>query len=381
MNKILDEYVKNCSSCIEKMGENEEWKRMKEELKNVVLKSDDEGLKKMRLISDDELEVMKEELKRSEDELNGMDMNEVVNELEKVNRKIIVGDKKIYVFSDGRRKEISTELLKKYPESLLSMNMLDIDSRNEDNEVEIDFKLKYVDEMIRYMKSEIDIGELNGVEFEDFCEGLMTIRIPFRRDIMDKLYNGSNEYGIGWKNRCVIVNGKEYNRILRYLKKEWKLSELRYNAETGRIECVIEDKYESVIQCFSNYLEDKSKVDEVHSAIDRKLLNCFIDEYSVDMNNEDVKEFFYPIYSPFLKESIINEEQYEFYLKEWLGDDYKWKLLYRTSEHGYTAESFHKYCDKRGPTLILIKSSLGWIFGGYTTQSWSGWRISDNMIY
>ena len=58
-------------------------------------------------------------------------------------------------------------------------------------------------------------------------------------------------------------------------------------------------------------------------------------------------------------------------LREWCGD-YKWKLIYRASEHEYTAKSFHECCDDKGPTLIVIKSSEGWIFGGYTTRSWSG---------
>ena len=45
-------------------------------------------------------------------------------------------------------------------------------------------------------------------------------------------------------------------------------------------------------------------------------------------------------------------------------------MIYRASEHGYTAKSFHNYCDDKGPTLVIVKSSRGWIFGGYTTQSW-----------
>ena len=98
-------------------------------------------------------------------------------------------------------------------------------------------------------------------------------------------------------------------------------------------------------------------------------MNSLLDEYSLDMNNRNVQDFFYPIYSPFLKESIINEEQYDAILREWIGN-YQWKLIYRASEHGYTAKSFHEYCDDKGPTLIVIKSSKGWIFGGYTTQSW-----------
>ena len=38
-------------------------------------------------------------------------------------------------------------------------------------------------------------------------------------------------------------------------------------------------------------------------------------------------------------------------------------------------------CDDKGPTLIVIQSSEGWIFGGYTTQSWSGWGIYYDIIY
>ena len=77
-------------------------------------------------------------------------------------------------------------------------------------------------------------------------------------------------------------------------------------------------------------------------------------------------------------------QQYDDILREWLGNDYKWKLLYRASEHGYTAGSFHRCCDDKGPTLVIIKSSGGWIFGGYTTQSWSGGRFGSiyyDMIY
>ena len=89
------------------------------------------------------------------------------------------------------------------------------------------------------------------------------------------------------------------------------------------------------------------------------------------MNNQHVQSFFYPIYSPFLKESIINEQQYDSYLREWIGDS-QWKLLYRASENEYSAKSFHNHCDNISPTFILIKSKGGWIFGGYTTQSWVG---------
>ena len=83
--------------------------------------------------------------------------------------------------------------------------------------------------------------------------------------------------------------------------------------------------------------------------------------------------------SALLLDTQIVDQQYDDELREWCGD-YKWKLLYRASEHDYTAKSFHECCDDKGPTLIIIKSTGNWIFGGYTTQSWSGDGIYNDMI-
>ena len=68
---------------------------------------------------------------------------------------------------------------------------------------------------------------------------------------------------------------------------------------------------------------------------------------------------------------IIKEEKHDIILQKWFDSKYKWKLLYRASDHDFTADSFHEYCDDKGPTLTIIKSSDGWIFGGFTSQSWS----------
>ena len=269
-------------------------------------------------------------------EITGLNVEEVVNELHETGNKVLQSDSKVYVFSDGKKKEIVNDLVKKYPESLLHVNMIDIDSRNSRNEIEIDFKLKYMDNMVNYMNNDYDIDELNGIEFDEFCGELMEMRIPFRMDIMNRLCTGFNEYGNRWKNLCLMVNGNEYKTIVTYMKKVWKLSKLKYNEKANRIECMIDDKYEPIIQSFSNYLQDKSKGEELYSAIDRKQLNSFFDEYPLDMDNKDVQDFFYPIYSPFLKESIINEGYYDEYIKKWVGN-YKWKLLYRASEHEYIA--------------------------------------------
>ena len=116
---------------------------------------------------------------------------------------------------------------------------------------------------------------------------------------------------------------------------------------------------------------------------DTELLTDF-DAISCKDSNIRLKISRYYLKNPseFLPDTRIVNKQYDHYVSEWTGD-YKWKLLYRASEHDYTAKSFHDYCDDKGPTLIVIKSSGGWIFGGYTTQSWKAthYFVHEKCIY
>ena len=38
--------------------------------------------------------------------------------------------------------------------------------------------------------------------------------------------------------------------------------------------------------------------------------------------------------------------------------------------NGYKGSDFHKFCDKKGPTLIIIKTKKNKIFGGFTPLNW-----------
>ena len=44
-----------------------------------------------------------------------------------------------------------------------------------------------------------------------------------------------------------------------------------------------------------------------------------------------------------------------------------YKLLYRATIHGATAADFHKRCDNKGSTVLIIKSTYNKIFGGFTS--------------
>ena len=52
-------------------------------------------------------------------------------------------------------------------------------------------------------------------------------------------------------------------------------------------------------------------------------------------------------------------------------DDQNWQLIYRASRDGYTAKAFHQSCDGCFPTMCVIRSKQGFIFGGFTSIPWS----------
>jgi len=64
-------------------------------------------------------------------------------------------------------------------------------------------------------------------------------------------------------------------------------------------------------------------------------------------------------------------------LNRFYGDEkQKWLLIYKATKNGFDPDICHQYCDKQGPTLTVIQSSEGYLFGGYTAASWN---IKNNV--
>ena len=73
-------------------------------------------------------------------------------------------------------------------------------------------------------------------------------------------------------------------------------------------------------------------------------------------------------------------------LREWINPnkEIKFKLLFNKSRDGSYGNDFHKYYDKKGPTLTLIHTNKGKIFGGYTPINWEslgGIDKTDNLTF
>jgi hypothetical protein len=70
----------------------------------------------------------------------------------------------------------------------------------------------------------------------------------------------------------------------------------------------------------------------------------------------------------FRDSAIVTEACLRSALTDWFPADSTTELLYRSSRDGASAFAFHSKCDMRGPTVTLIKSSSGYILGGYNDR-------------
>ena len=76
-------------------------------------------------------------------------------------------------------------------------------------------------------------------------------------------------------------------------------------------------------------------------------------------------------------------------VRDWIIENYTYKgiitqLLYKATRDGDKASDFHSKCDNMGPSLVVIQTTTGYIFGGYTSKSWTNSNFSwpgDNQAF
>ncbi len=59
------------------------------------------------------------------------------------------------------------------------------------------------------------------------------------------------------------------------------------------------------------------------------------------------------------------------------GRERQFNLLYTAKIEKNTKEDFHKYCDNKGSTIILVETTNGRRFGGFTSLSW---KTNDSWV-
>ena len=84
----------------------------------------------------------------------------------------------------------------------------------------------------------------------------------------------------------------------------------------------------------------------------------------------------------FQESKIINRKDEELILN-WLPKKYKFtNLIFCTSRDGDTIDAFKNKCENQSPTLVIIKTEKGIIFGGYASSPWKeNGSIQDNNSF
>jgi hypothetical protein len=134
---------------------------------------------------------------------------------------------------------------------------------------------------------------------------------------------------------------------------------------------IAEDR--SVLQNVPPLLGTATNLDD-KDYVRRVLMHCFSADHHI------IKPFLVP--DNMMDSSvIITDSSDKLKIKEWLKSANKTskpKLLYRASRDGWNAANFHRECDNKGATLTVVKSSGGYIFGGYSSAPWNS-SYDDNF--
>ncbi|KAK8815392.1 hypothetical protein WA158_003604 [Blastocystis sp. Blastoise] len=220
--------------------------------------------------------------------------------------------------------------------------------------------------------------QLKLLELFEFCNLPIPIELldcREKRDKKQKKYEKGDEVSL-------FINGTENDTIKNYLIKNnlWEDYIMRY--KNGYVDYDYINDIRSInvsykyMKYITEYMENgylDIKEEEIKnidiSLLENEMYNVFGDQGREATNrnmmgNPDI----------FKDSKIINKKCYETHLVNWIGQEKKWKLLFRASDHDFKASEFHKYCDNKCPTVTIIKH-IGHnkrinIFGGYTTQYW-----------
>jgi len=143
-------------------------------------------------------------------------------------------------------------------------------------------------------------------------------------------------------------------------------TDLNYNELVSNVKDTL-DQCSTIVDDVGNYVEEVHELDVLRrrATTDAKLGACkeileAVDEYRVEHNRQLLIQSF----TEWPGNAILNVLLRP--VNKRMG-----KVLYRASTNGDDISRFHRECDNKGPTIIIVQSTTGAVFGGYTDVSWA----------
>ena len=313
------------------------------------------------------------------------------NNKELTNKSLLYDMEPTFIYRDNSASKMDAELVKKYPGCYMYREYMS-NTRTTYGNVFIDCDSENDELIVKYMKDESMqeiISKMDTNKKIQLLDDLTFLGLPVKRDAICELgRNEDNKMMEAWRTRRVVmVNGKnaktfnsllKKNKLFDFLFANETLKNIHYYKENNTFFIDLKLKYLDLIE---DYLSNDCAINVGllnnyrHNGNDEEIIKE-MKMLGIELNQGDRNLVSKYIDPRFLRGStILRKTQYDKYLKKWIGN-YDMKLVYRASNYGFKAESFHNFCDNlKGPSLVIIKSSEGWIFGGYTTQRWNGYSI------
>jgi len=171
--------------------------------------------------------------------------------------------------------------------------------------------------------------------------------------------------------------------------------ELIYNNQIKELDNKIQNQ-NNIIQEQNNKIKKQNKkIKNINNII--KDQNNKINEQNTKINelnnkiekqNKQKDELDNIIFPKEFNDSIIINKNFSYILnlKKWINPkniNFTTNLLFRKSESSDYFDDFHRLCDNKGKTLVLIEGKEDFIIGGYTTKNWDksgNWYKDDDSF-
>ena len=201
---------------------------------------------------------------------------------------------------------------------------------------------KLLQELMKSLKITY-IEEENNIKYEEYC--FNGIQSPNNIDIKDI---DSSSFKISWNDNNILNLD---NKKLKYkveIKKENSEDKFKQAFEGNKSSCFIENL-------------DKNTTYEIRI--------CSIYN-GVTSNWSSIQKIKTSEYDSIILNGTKREKEFAQKILEWSGSK-KMELIYRGTKDGMNCNAFHNKCDNQGPTICLYQNDKGYIFGGYSSISWT----------
>lgn len=192
------------------------------------------------------------------------------------------------------------------------------------------------------------------------------------KEIYDEIINLMNN------NNPILIEDECHKILLKLPISTTKIKEIIFEMEAKE-----KTDKEKIIELYSIINNMKSSYDKQISELNYKINELYSYKEEQDKKINELKSIIEKnnninkiIDSNIFNDSLIinKNKKYISCLKKWISPNdifFKTKLLFRKSNNGDSYEEFHRLCDNKGKTLVLIQALEGFIIGGYTTKDWN----------